>query len=207
MRIGLLGGSFDPVHRAHLLLAECCHEQAKLDRVWFLPTAHQPFKPGGPFASNADRLAMLELALADQKDCEICTHEIERGGMSYTIDTLTHVTADQPETDWFLLMGADSLADFPFWRRPADICRLATPLVVNRAGEPAPDFGHLSEIVSPSRVAEIESLEVTMPPMSISSTSIREAIAQGQEWQSQVPLAVAEYIIEHGLYNPGEPEA
>ncbi len=200
MRIGLFGGSFDPVHRAHLVLAECCRSQAELDQVWFLPTAHQPFKPGGPFASNADRLAMLKLALADQAGCEIRTDEIDRGGMSYTVDTLTHLTESNPDTEWFLLMGADSLADFPFWRRPADICRLATPLVVNRAGEPAPNFGHLSEIVSPSRLAQIESLEVKMPPMAISSTSIREAIALGKEWQSQVPHAVAEYIDEHGLY-------
>jgi len=200
MKIGLLGGSFDPIHRAHLALAEACQEQAKLDRVWFLPTAHQPFKPGGPFATNADRLAMLKLALADQADSEICTHEIDRGGMSYTIDTLTHLTESNPDTDWYLLIGADSLADFPFWRRPADICRLATPLVVNRAGEPAPNFGHLSEIVSPERLAEIESLEVKMPPLAISSSTIREAIAQGKEWQSQVPDAVAQYIVEHKLY-------
>ncbi|TWU22634.1 nicotinate (nicotinamide) nucleotide adenylyltransferase [Bythopirellula polymerisocia] len=200
MKIGLFGGSFDPVHRAHLALANSCREQAQLDRVWFVPTAHQPFKPGGPFASNADRLAMLEIALAECMNCEICTHEIERGGMSYTIDTLTHLKDTHPESEWFLLLGADSLADFPFWRRPADICRLATPLVVNRAGEPAPNFGHLSEIVSPSRLAEIESLEVKMPPLAISSTSIREAIAQGKEWQSQVPETVAEYIREHGLY-------
>lgn len=200
MKIGLFGGSFDPIHRAHLALAESCREQARLDRVWFLPTAHQPFKPGGPFATNADRLAMLELALIDQPEAEICTHEIDRGGMSYTIDTLVHLTESNPDTEWFLMMGADSLADFPFWRRPADICRLVTPLVVNRAGEPAPNFGHLSEIVSAERLVEIELLEVKMPPLAISSTAIREAIAEGKEWQSQVPDAVAQYITEHRLY-------
>ena len=200
MRIGLFGGSFDPVHQAHLTLAACCRVQAKLDQVWFVPTAHQPFKPGGPFASNADRLAMLELALADQQACEICTHEIQRGGMSYTIDTLIHLHEANPQNEWFLLMGADSLADFPYWRRPADICRHATPVVVNRAGEPPPNFGHLEEFVTAQRLAEIAALRVQMPPSAISSTAIREAIAAGKPWESQVPQDVAGYIVEHGLY-------
>lgn len=138
MRIGVFGGSFDPVHFGHLKLAQSCLEEAQLDRVWFVPAAHQPFKPDGPFAANSDRLAMLELALEVQPAFEISTLEIERGGMSYTIDTLLTLSAMMPGAELFLLMGADALVDFPYWRRPAEICRVAKPLVVNRGGEPAP---------------------------------------------------------------------
>lgn len=200
MRIGIFGGSFDPVHCGHLVLAESCRQQAELDRVWFVPAAHQPFKPDGPFATNTDRLEMLKLALEGQERFEISTLEIDRGGMSYTIDTLLTVTSMVPDAQIFLLMGADSLRDFPYWRRPADICRAATPLVVNRSGEPAPNFEHLENIVSAERLAEIERQQVEMPPVDISSSEIRRLIANHGNWQEMVPEKVAQYIRDHRLY-------
>lgn len=200
MRIGIFGGSFDPVHCGHLVLAESCREQAQLDRIWFVPAAHQPFKPDGPFATNADRLEMLKLALDGQEYFEISNLEIDRGGMSYTIDTLLTLVSVVPDAKVFLLMGADSLRDFPYWRRPADICRTATPLVVNRAGEPAPNFEHLENIVSAERQAEIESQQVEMPPVDISSSEIRRLIANHGNWQDMVPENVGEYIRDHRLY-------
>jgi nicotinate-nucleotide adenylyltransferase len=200
MRIGIFGGSFDPVHRGHLTLAESCRQQAALDRVWFVPAAHQPFKPDGPFASNADRLAMLRLALAECQGCEISTLEIDRGGMSYTIDTLLTVEGLLPDAQIFLLLGGDSLVDFPYWRRPADICRVATPLVVNRAGEPSPNFEYLEDLVSAERLAEIQACQVEMPPQAISSSEIRRMVARGGEWEKFVPAAVANYIHDHKLY-------
>lgn len=200
MRIGIFGGSFDPVHCGHLVLAESCRTQANLDRVWFVPASHQPFKPDGPFATNVDRLEMLKLALDGREDYEISTLEIDRGGMSYTIDTLLTVKSMMSEAQIFLLMGADSLRDFPYWRRPADICRAATPLVVNRAGEPAPNFEHLKGIVSTDRLAEIERQQVEMPPVDISSSEIRRLIAKHGNWQELVPEKVREYIRDHQLY-------
>ncbi len=200
MRIGIFGGSFDPVHHGHLTLAESCRVQAALDRVWFVPAAHQPFKPDGPFASNADRLAMLEIALADQEAFEISMLEIDRGGMSYTIDTLLTAQSLAPNVQLFLLLGADSLVDFPYWRRPADICRVATPLVVNRAGEPSANFEHLEQIVSAERLAEIQASQVEMPPQAISSSEIRRLVATGGEWDEKVPAGVAKYIRDHKLY-------
>jgi nicotinate-nucleotide adenylyltransferase len=200
MRIGIFGGSFDPVHRGHLTLAESCRMQAALDRVWFVPAAHQPFKPDGPFASNTDRLAMLEIALADNEAYEISTLEIDRGGMSYTMDTLLTVESLVPKAQLFLLLGADSLVDFPYWRRPADICRVATPLVVNRAGERPPNFEHLEGIVSAERLSEIKSAQVEMPPQPISSSEVRRLVATGGEWEAKVPQGVAQYIRDHKLY-------
>ena len=93
MRVGIFGGSFDPVHCGHLELGRCCRDQAQLDRIWFVPAAHQPFKPDGPFAANADRLTMLNLAIEGEKGFEISTLELDRGGMSYTVDTLLTLSA------------------------------------------------------------------------------------------------------------------
>jgi nicotinate-nucleotide adenylyltransferase len=200
MRIGVFGGSFDPVHCGHLELARSCCDQAQLDRVWFIPAAHQPFKPDGPFAANADRLAMLELALANESSLEISTLEIDRGGMSYTVDTLLTLSAMVPDAELFLLMGADALVDFPYWRRPADICRVATPLIVNRGGEPAPNFEHLDQILPPERIEEIKAAQVKMPAMEHSSADIRRLIAVGGEWKHLVPKNVATYIRDHRLY-------
>ena len=200
MRIGLFGGSFDPVHRGHLLLAECCWRQARLDRVEFLPTAQQPLKPRGPVASEADRAAMLGLAIADRPEFALSLIEIERGGVSYTVDTLRQLRDERPDAELFFLMGADSLADFPTWREPAAICELATPLVVRRAGTPPPDFDALAAFVSTERLAAIRAHEVEMPATPISSSNIRRLIAERGAWQSLVPENVAAYIEERGLY-------
>lgn len=114
MRLGLFGGSFDPVHHGHLRLAACCAERAGLDQVWFVPAAVQPFKQPGPVAGDADRLAMLRLATEGRPDFVVSTIEIDRGGVSYSVDTLR---------------------DLANWREPDEVLRLATPLVVQRPGE------------------------------------------------------------------------
>lgn len=200
MRIGLFGGSFDPVHRGHLLLAECCWRQAKLDRVDFMPTARQPLKPRGPAASETDRVEMLRLAIAGRPQLEISLVEIERGGVSYTVDTLRRLVQEEPAAEYFFLMGADSLAELPAWREPTEICRLATPLVVRRAGAEAPDFAALARLVTAEQLAAIRALEVEMPATPISSSEIRRLIVEGGEWRSLVPPGVAEYIEAHGIY-------
>jgi nicotinate-nucleotide adenylyltransferase len=200
MRIGLFGGSFDPVHRGHLLLAECCWRQARLDRVEFLPTAQQPLKPQGPVASEADRVAMLRLAIAGRPEFALSLIEIERGGVSYTVDTLRRLRAEQPNAELFFLMGADSLNDFPTWREPAAICELSTPLVVRRAGAAAPNFDALAPIASAAKLDVIRSLEVEMPATPISSSGIRRLIAEDGEWRSLVPPSVADYIEDRALY-------
>jgi nicotinate-nucleotide adenylyltransferase len=201
MRLGLFGGSFDPVHRGHLVLADSCAEQASLDAVWFVPAARQPLKPHGPQASDADRLAMLRLAVADRPRFEVSDVEIARGGVSYTVNTLAELHAEQPDAELFFLMGADSLADFPTWREPEEICRLATPLVVRRAGSPEPEYNVLANLVSAERLAAIRTSQVEMPAVPISSSQIRELIATGGDWQEMAPAAVANYITEHQLYS------
>ncbi|MEN0111436.1 MAG: nicotinate (nicotinamide) nucleotide adenylyltransferase, partial [Planctomycetota bacterium] len=127
MRLGVFGGSFDPVHIGHVRLARACRDQASLDRVWFVPAATQPHKPGGPVASGEDRLAMLRLALADEPGLEASPIELDRGGVSYTVETLRAIAESQPAAELFFLMGADTLRDLPNWREPGEVLRLATP--------------------------------------------------------------------------------
>lgn len=200
MRLGLFGGSFDPIHKGHLLLSDCCCTQAGLDAVWFVPTAQQPLKPAGPQASNVHRLAMLQLVCADNPRFKVSTIEVDRGGISYSVDTLKAIHAEQPDTELFFLMGADSLAELPMWHRPADICRLATLLVVHRAETAEPDFEVIRPLVSGERFEQIRQHVVEMPPTPISSSKIRELIATGGDWQPFVPPSVAGYIQQHQLY-------
>lgn len=200
MRLGLFGGSFDPVHLGHMQLACSCQQQAKLDEVWFLPAATQPFKQHGPVASDGQRLAMLRLATAQEPTWRVDTREIDRGGVSYTFQTLREVQAELPDAQLFFMMGADSLHDLPSWREPGEICRLATPLVVARAGEPSPDFSVLLEVCSAERVEGIRQAAVTMPEMPIASSVIREKIAHGAGASELLPEGVFDYIVSKQLY-------
>jgi nicotinate-nucleotide adenylyltransferase len=201
MRLGVFGGSFDPVHFGHLLLADCCLRQAALDRVMFVPASRQPHKPRAPRATDAERVAMLRLATRERAEFEVSTVEIDRGGVSYTIDTLRDLQARDPTAELFFLMGADSLADMPYWREPAAICQVATPLVVRRSGRGEPDFQALAHLISSARLAGMRGLQVDMPATPIASSEIQRLVAAGGDWQPLVPPSVADYIIEHGLYS------
>src|SRR5205807_948054 len=163
MRLGLFGGSFDPVHYGHLLLAECCRETLRLDEVWLIPAAVPPHKQTQQRVAAKHRLQMIELALAGHEQIFASSLEIDRGGVSYTVDTLTAIRLSHPTATLFLLMGADSLHDLPTWREPARVCELSIPAVVRRGRSPEPDFSVLSPLVSTKRLAEIRGAQVEMP--------------------------------------------
>lgn len=200
MRLGIFGGTFDPVHLGHLLLAECCREQARLDEVWFVPAAIAPHKSDRPPTPAAARVEMLELAIGGNEYFCLCLMEVEREGVTFTIDTLKEIKAAQPESELFFLMGADSLVDLPTWREPEGICELATPLVVGRPGAAAPDFDCLKGIVSPERLDVLRNSLVEMPMMGISSTEIRLRASRGQSIRYRTTPAVATYIEQAELY-------
>ncbi len=200
MRIGIFGGSFDPVHYGHLLLAECCREQARLDAVWFVPAAVSPLKTGHQSAPAEDRAEMLRLAIAGHEAFSVSTIEIDRGGLSYTADTLRQLVAEDSDRALFFPLGADSLLDLPRWRQPQVICTLATPLVVRRAGAPEPDFDALAPIVPIERIEQIRAAQIEMPTIELSSTEIRRRVAQRQSIRYQAPRAVEKYIETHRLY-------
>jgi nicotinate-nucleotide adenylyltransferase len=206
MKIGILGGSFDPVHLGHLLVAETCREQCRLDEVWFLPAAQPPHKLHRSLTAASHRLAMLQLAVAGHPALRVSPLEVDRGGISYTVQTLRELNSRHPEAEWFFLMGADSLQDLPTWREPAAICRLAIPVVVRRAGSAEPDLAVLKHVTTPERLEAIRQNQVEMPMVEFSSTAIRQAIGAGRSIRYQTPRAVEMYIEAHGLYRQQESE-
>ncbi len=204
MRLGLFGGSFDPVHYGHLLLAECCREQLHLDQVWFLPAAVPPHKQQRMLSAAEARLEMLELAIAGNAAFSVCSYEIERGGISYTVETLRYICGDTPEIELFLLMGADMLNDLPNWRNAAEILQLATPAVANRAGFDEPDFQGLAAIAPAEVVERIREHQVLIPQVELSSSDIRRRVAEGRSIRYRTPRAVQKYIETHGLYRAAQ---
>ena len=200
MRLGLFGGSFDPVHYGHLLLAECSREALGLDEVWLMPAAIPPHKRGRQLAPARQRLEMLELALAGHEQLRSSALEIERGGVSYTVDTLAEIHALHQGALLFLLMGADSLRDLPTWRDPERICALSLPAVVRRGGSPEPDFSVLAPLVPAERLAIIRTAQVEMPLVELSSTDLRERASSGKSLRYRTPRAVENYIETQGLY-------
>lgn len=200
MRLGIFGGSFDPVHYGHLILAECAREQLRLDEVWLIPAATPPHKQERQQAPAKSRLEMLELALAGSEHLRASALEIERGGVSYTVETLAAIHAQRPQAELHLLMGADSLRELPTWREPARICELAIPAVVRRGGSAEPDFSVLKTFVADDRLAAIRAAQVEMPLIELSSTDLRARAAEGKSLRYRTPRAVEKYIETHGLY-------
>jgi nicotinate-nucleotide adenylyltransferase len=200
MRLGIFGGSFDPVHYGHLLLAESCREACALDEVWLVPAAIPPHKQEQELAPARARWEMLELVLAGSEHLRPSRIEIDRGGVSYTVQTLATIAAERPDASLFLLMGADSLGDLVTWREPARICQLANPVVVRRAGSPEPDLAAMAPLVSAERLADIRRLQVEMPLIELSSTDLRERARAGKSLRYRTPRAVEKYIETHRLY-------
>ena len=200
MRLGLFGGTFDPVHFGHLLLAECALEQCRLDEVRFLPAAVPPHKRQRELTPGAARAEMLELAIAGHERFSVSRHEIDRGGVSYTVETLAHFHQEDPDGRLFFLLGADMLLDLPRWREPERVCRLAVPITVQRTEAARLDFGCLEGIVSPERIETIRRHQVEMPRIDLASSEIRRRVAAGLSIRYRTPRAVEKYIETHGLY-------
>lgn len=203
MRLGLFGGTFDPVHYGHLLLAECCREQLALAQVWFVPAAVPPHKQQAQLSDGMKRVDMLRLATGGQPAFIVSTMELDRGGVSYTVDTLEALRNQIPDSEIFLLLGSDSLAELPTWREPQRICSLATPVAVRRGGTPRPDYTVLSNLVPSERLTAISSLAVEMPLVELSASEIRRRATAGQSIRYRTPRAVEQYILADGLYRSG----
>jgi len=199
MRIGIYGGTFDPIHFGHLLLAESCREQIPLDKVFFVPAGKPPHKRESVATPAVDRLAMLELAIFGEQAFAACRYEIDREEVSYTVDTVRWFRESWPEAELFLLMGADMWYDLPHWRAPQEICRLATPVAVCRPGVPEPNPDCLLSLLPQDQPGR-KVLRVEMPAIGISSSEIRARIAAGRSIRFRVPRAVEAYIAMHRLY-------
>lgn len=200
MRIGVFGGSFDPIHWGHLILAELAREHCDLNEVRLVPAAVPPHKQGMSRAPDDARLDMLELAIGGHEALSPWDIEIRRGGVSYTVDTLRTLRQMEPAAEVFLLMGADSLHDFTTWRDPREICQLAQLAVVNRPGQPSVDFDVLAAMTTETQREAFQRAVVPMPLVEISSTELRSRVAAGKSIRYQTPRAVEQYIKTNGLY-------
>ena len=203
MRIGVFGGTFDPVHVAHLILAEQCREQAGLDQVWFIPAARPPHKQEQGLTPFAARLEMLALAIAGQPAFRIDELEKDRAGPSYTADTLATLSSRCPGDEFFLLIGSDTLHDLPHWHAPQRVAELATLLIVIRPGWQMGEVEALAPALGLSPATALRYQVVRMPLLEISSRDLRQRAAAGRSLRYMVPRAVEAYILERQLYQPG----
>lgn len=197
MRLGIYGGTFDPVHYGHLLLAEQCREQLRLDEVWFMPAAVPPHKQDVSVSSGHDRLTMLQLATAGHPALHVSDRELRRGGTSYTVETLTELRAEDPDRELYLLIGGDSLVELPTWREPGRILELAIVVAVNR-GRAVPDLAAVQNSLGADAAGRI--VLVSMPAIDLSATDLRQRAADGRSLRYMTPRAVEEYIRQRGLY-------
>ena len=190
-RLGVFGGTFDPIHIGHLVLAESAREQLDLGRVIFVPAGEPWRKADRKVSSAEDRLEMVRLAIADHPAFEASSVEIEREGPSYTFETLESLDAANPDAELFFIMGTDTLHDLPNWRSPERIVELSTFAVAARPGA-------LRTEAAEGLPADIVTIQ--MPEIGISASEIRERAAAGQSFRYLVPAPVAEYMSNAALY-------
>lgn len=194
MRVGLFGGTFDPIHLGHLVLAEQCREQLQLDAVWFIPTGEPPHKPPGSRTPGRLRYEMVQLAIAGHERFRVLELEINRTGPSFTVETLAELHQQHSDASFWWLMGADMLRDFPTWREPERIVTLARIAAVNRGGMALPESLPTRERFG----ASID--DVAIPAITLAASDLRQRVAQGKSIRYLVPRAVEVFIEEHQLY-------
>ena len=202
-RVALFGGSFNPIHAGHLFVARSALKTFELDRVLFVPAAIPPHKQDLTLAPAGDRVAMIKLAIDDDDSLGMCLDEIERGGTSYTVDTLRHVRRELDEsTHLYFIVGSDSLAELHLWRQWEVLLTLATFITVARErAEARQALDKLAVHVDRGTVDHLEKHILEVEPHPASSTEIRRRMQQGESVEDLVPVEVLEYIHEHKLYH------
>ena len=188
-RIGLFGGTFDPVHRGHILVAQAAMEEAHLDRLFFIPAAQSPFKEASIPSSGVDRLRWLRLALSGHSRYEVDPSEIQRGGVSFAIDTVRAYQVHFPDAQLCYLIGADHVEKLPLWRKSQNLAESLEFLVVPRPGE--------KEVPFP---ASFQGSYLSGFPCQISASIIRDRVRQGESIKDLVPSFVEEDIVNRRIY-------
>lgn len=202
MRLGILGGTFDPVHYGHLLMAEICRQELSLDEVRFVPAGKPPHKPHEPVSDGHARADMLSLAVSGYPEFVVDRRELRRDGPSYTVHTLAELRQQFPDATLFFLMGADSLRDFPTWHQPDRISDLATLVACNRPGLSLPTFDQACTWVGSTIAARVQFVQI--PGVDLSATDLRQRIRSGRGLRFMTPRAVETFIHQHRLYLPGQ---
>lgn len=191
-RVGIFGGTFNPPHVGHLMIAEHARETAQLERVLFVPAFQPPHKIGREIIAPHHRLEMTRLAIKGNRSFEVSDVEIRQKGISYTVDTIRLLRSRLPDADLYLILGADSLAEYESWKEPGEIRSQAQLLVYPRGNQPVPHASHGVEFMKG-------------PGIGISSTEIRGRVAMGRSIRYYVPALVGSYIKRHRLYLSVEP--
>mgnify|MGYP004446460225 CR=1 FL=1 len=200
MRTGVFGGSFDPIHYGHLLLAETARDQMNLDRVVFVPLGVPPhFKTN--HTTCEDRYQMVSLAIEQYSGFLASRYEIDSSGTSYTFKTLNHFRESYPNDELFLIVSSETFNDLPNWRRPELICELTSLIIAQRADFPSPKFDLFQGIASLEKIESYKKQTITMPHISLSSTLIRERVKAGESIRFLLPDSVIQYIVDKGLYS------
>jgi len=200
-RVGLYGGSFDPIHHGHLIVARSVVEQLELDRVYLLPSSQPPHKKSTALAGAADRAAMVKLAVGGEPLFACSDFDLTREGPSYTIDTIAHFREKLgPQAELFWLIGGDWLGDLPTWHRAEELVDACTIVTAVRPGWSGFDRKSLMERWGDARAAKLEAGILQTPLIDISSTDIRRRVQAGRSIRYLVPETVAQYIEAQGLY-------
>lgn len=193
MRVGIFGGTFNPPHIGHLIVAEFIREEAKLDKIIFIPCAIPPHKQNQEYlsqiASPHHRLEMVKIAIRNNPFFEVSDIEIKRGGVSYTVDTVSYLVDEFPDYTFYLLIGADQFKELHTWKNPDEIVKKVHLLVFNRYGYTIPEskFSQFADFI-------------TIPNIDISASAIRNRVRSGKSVKYLVPFEIEEYIYANGLY-------
>jgi nicotinate-nucleotide adenylyltransferase len=201
--LGIMGGTFDPIHVGHLAIAEEARDALALDRVLFVPAGEPPHKSAESVTPVEHRVAMVAAAIVDNPDFELSTVEVDREGPSYTVETVEELARAYPGTELHVILSAETLAELPTWHEPDRLFAAARVAVVPREGYPAPDPAWLAASF-PGRESRVDYLEG--PRLGLSSTAIRRRVATGRSIRYLVPDAVGSYITDQQLYRrPARP--
>lgn len=201
-KVGILGGTFNPIHLAHLMIADAALEAKQLDEVLFIPTGCSYMKNQSEIASNKDRVRMTGLALEDNPNFALSTIEMERDGNTYTYETLLELKSRYPEQEYYLIVGADNLFTMENWKCPEQIFENCKILAAVRGAKKIPDMEKQIAYLTEKYGAEISLLPIKH--IDISSTMIREKIAANESVRYILPEKVREYIMKNGLYRNEE---
>lgn len=193
-----MGGTFNPIHIGHLILAEQAYEQFELDYVLFMPSKRPPHKPNQELESDIHRKKMVELSIQDNSHFMLSTLELERDGTTYTVDTMRELNEDDPDTDYYFIIGGDSLFQLETWREPAEIMKFTHILAASRYHIPNQEIQNQIDYLKKTYQGRISLLEI--PTIDISSKMLRQSLQTGKSVTYYIKEPVIHYIMQHRLY-------